>query len=65
MRKYLNWPLKLSFSLHKNDITADIESEIRPFSIDCVCYCEIKGIQDTLNLERDIDRLGIWASKWV
>ena len=28
----------LLFSMHINDITADIESEIRPFADDCVCY---------------------------
>ena len=32
----------LLFSLHINDITADIESEKRPFADDCVCYREIK-----------------------
>ena len=56
----------LLFSLHINDIhvTADIESEIRLFADDCVCYREIKDKEDALNLQRDIDRLGIWARKW-
>ena len=45
-------------SLYVNDITADIESEIRLFADDCVCYCEIKDKEDTLKLQRDIDRLG-------
>ena len=31
----------LLFSLHINDITADMESEIRLFAVDCVCYREI------------------------
>ena len=53
------------FSLHINDITADIESEIRLFADDCVCYREIKDKEDTLKLQRDIDRLGNWARKWV
>ena len=48
----------LLFSLHINDITADIESEIRLFADDCVCYHEIKDKEDTLKLQRDIDRLG-------
>ena len=43
---------------------SDIESEIRLFADDCVCYREIKDIEDTLKLQKDIDRLGIWASKW-
>ena len=54
----------LLFSLHINDITADIESEIRLFADDSVCYREIKDERDTLKLQRDIDRLGNWARKW-
>ena len=27
-------------------------------------YREIKDIEDTLKLQRDIDRLGNWARKW-
>ena len=54
----------LLFSLHINDITADIESEIRLFADDCVCYREIQDKEDTLKLQRDIDRLGNWARKW-
>ena len=37
----------LLFSLHINDIMSDIESEIRLFADDCVCYREIKDIEDT------------------
>ena len=33
----------LLFSLYINDISSDIESEIRLFADDCVCYREIKG----------------------
>ena len=54
----------LLFSLHINDITADIESEIRLFADDCVCYREIKDKEDTLKLQREIDWLGNWARKW-
>ena len=54
----------LLFSLCINDIMSDIESEIRLFADDCVCYGEIKDIEDTLKLQKDIDRLGIWARKW-
>ena len=54
----------LLFSLHINDITADIESEIRLFADDCVCYREITDKEDTLKLQRDIDRLGNCARKW-
>ena len=44
--------------------SVDIESEIRLFADDCVCYHEIKNEDDTLKLQRDIDRLGSWARKW-
>ena len=56
----------LLFSLYINDISADIEPEIRLFADDCVCYMyrEIKNEEDTLKLQRDIDRLGSWARKW-
>ena len=37
--------------------------EIRLFADDCVCYREIKGIEDTLKHQKDIDRLGIWVRK--
>ena len=47
----------LLFSLYINDISADIESEIRLFA-------DIKNEEDTLKLQRDIDRLGSWARKW-
>ena len=40
----------LLFSLHINGITADIESEIRVFADDCVCYREIKDIEGALKL---------------
>ena len=36
-------------------------SEIRLF--DCVCYREIKGTEDTVKLQEDIDRLGCWARR--
>ena len=54
----------LLFSLHINDIMSDIESEIRLFADDCVFYREFKDIEDTLKLQKDIDRLGIWVRKW-
>ena len=54
----------LLFSLHINGITADIESEIKLYANDCVCYREIKDKEDTLKLPRDIDRLENWARKW-
>ena len=54
----------LLFSLYINDISSDIESEIRLFADDCVCCREIMDEEDTMKLQRHIDRLGSWARKW-
>ena len=34
----------------------DIDSDIRLFADDCVCYREINDTEDTLKLQKDIDR---------
>ena len=39
----------LLFSLYLNDMSSDIESEIRLFADDCVCSHEIKDKKDTMN----------------
>ena len=54
----------LLFSLYINDITTDIDSDIRLLADDCVYYHEIKGTEDTVKLKEDIGRLGCWARKW-
>ena len=54
----------LLFSLYISDITSDIQSEIRLFADYCVCYREIKDEEETMKLQRNIDRLGCWARKW-
>ena len=51
----------LLVSLYINDITEDIDSELRLFTDDCACYSEIKDIEDTVKLQEDIDRLGCSA----
>ena len=48
--------------MYVSDITTDIDSEIRLFADDCVCYREIKCAEDTVKFQEDIDRLGCW--KW-
>ena len=56
----------LLFSLYINDILSHIESKIRLFADDCVCYREIKDEEDTMRLQSlsDIDLLGSWVWKW-
>ena len=41
------------FSLHINDVTSDIGSEIRLFADDCVCYREIKNEIPTRQVQHD------------
>ena len=36
----------LLFSLYINDISTDIDSEIRLFADDCVCYREVQDTED-------------------
>ena len=43
----------LFFLLYINDITEDIDLKLRPFADDCVCYREIKDIEDTVKLQED------------
>ena len=45
----------LLFFLYINDISSDIESEIRLSADDCFCFCEIKDEKDTVKLQKDID----------
>ena len=54
----------LLFSLYINDITEDMDSELRLFADDYVCYREIKDTENTVKLQEDIDRLGCWARSW-
>ena len=54
----------LLFSLGINEIMSDVESEVRLFACDCLCYPQIKDMVDTLKLQNDTDHLGIWARKW-
>ena len=41
--------------LYINDISTDIDSEIRLFADNCVCYREIKDTEGTLKLQKDRD----------
>lgn len=53
------------FSLYINDAIDNINSEIRLYADDCVCYRQVDSIEDTVKLPKDIDRLGKWARKWA
>ena len=53
----------LLFSLYIDDIPVGIAYQIRLFADDCVCYREIKTVEGTLKLQKDIDLLGSWKRK--
>ena len=57
--------LLLFFFFYINDISTDIETEIRLFADDCVCYREINDDGDTLKLQKDIDRLAASSLRLV
>ena len=52
------------FNVFINDIVDEIDSDIRLFADDCVCYRPIKSIQDCKILQKDINHLAAWANKW-
>lgn len=52
------------FIIFINDIVKCVDSQIRLFADDCVCYRIIRNINDCLALQKDIDRLGKWARDW-
>ena len=54
----------LLFSLYINDISTDIDSGIRLYADDCVCYREISDTDNSLKLQNDKDRFRCWARKW-
>ena len=54
----------LLFFLYINDIMVDMDSEIPLIADDSVSYRQIHSIEDTVKLQRDINRLGRCARKW-
>jgi len=54
----------LLFLLYINDITDNIDSEIRLFADDCILYRTIRSSADQAILQHDIDTLHSWSSVW-
>ena len=52
------------FLLYINDITSEIQSQVRLFTDDCLIYCTIYSETDHTILQNDLNRLDSWASKW-
>ena len=54
----------LLFLIYINDIVENISSKIRLFADDCLLYRIITSVHDTTALQKDLDTLTQWASKW-
>ena len=52
------------FLLHINDLPSVISSKVRLFADDCLVYREIKNRQDQIALQKDLNLLENWGSKW-
>ena len=52
------------FLLHINDLPSVISSKVRLFTDDCLVYREIKNRQDQIALQKDLNLLENWGSKW-
>ena len=52
------------FLLYINDITSEIQSQVRLFADDCLIYRTIYSETDHTILQNDLNRLDCWASKW-
>ena len=53
------------FLLFINDMQDDLVCTLRLFADDALLYHKITHNDDTLALQRDIDKLGLWADRWL
>ena len=51
-------------SLFINDMQDDLVCTLRLFADDALLYHKITHNDDTLALQRDLDKLGLWADRW-
>ena len=54
----------LMFLLFINDMQDDLVWTLRLFANDALLYHKITLNDDTLALQRDLDKLGLWADRW-
>ncbi len=52
------------FRYYINDILDKITSKVRLFADDTIMYLAIMNDSDTTRLQRDLDKLAKWESKW-
>ena len=53
------------FLLYINDIQEKIQSKMKLFADDSIVYREILSVDDHYILQRDLDLLTDWSSKWL
>ena len=54
----------IPFLAQINDLHGEISSQIYLFADDTALYLTIKGEEDILALQKDLDTLSVWESKW-
>ena len=54
----------LMFLLFINGMQGDLVYTLRLFADDALLYHKITHNDDTLALQRDLDKLGLWADRW-
>ena len=54
----------LLFILYLNDLPEGISSQVRLLADDCILCREINTLNDCQDLQKDIDTLCKWESKW-
>ena len=54
----------LLFLIYINDLTNNLQSDIRLFADDCILYREVKNSSDSAVLQSDLDALCSWEEKW-
>ena len=54
----------LLFLLHINDLPESVSSSVRLFADDCLLYRTIRSVADSIALQRDLDALEQWGSRW-
>ena len=54
----------LLFLIYINDIVEELQCSIRLFADDCILYTTVSSIHDCNKLQKDLDTVCQWASKW-
>ena len=54
----------LMYLLHIKNISENLTSHIRLFADDCIMYRPIISTEDSLHLQKDLDRVFEWTQHW-